>query len=147
MLWFLFARGRKPQCKVKSPRSLRFDKWQKLNSKSFVVLPNITWKFPSLFFLWFKDLFITWVNLPNKWEEHCKKEFVLMWRLWFTNIFFFHIMIKHVDLTIRNVGYINSLRKDIYVNFLVAVPGTVETAWPPEYFFGVGNSWGTIWPR
>lgn len=29
---------------------------------------------------------------------------------------------------IRNVGYINSLSKDIYVNFLVAVPGTVETA-------------------
>lgn len=49
MLWFLFARGRKPQCKVKSPRSLRFDKWQKLNSKSFVVLPDITWKIPSLF--------------------------------------------------------------------------------------------------
>lgn len=147
MLWFLFARGRKPQCKVKSPRSLCFDKWQKLNSKSFVVLPNITWKFPSFFFLWFKDLFITWVNLPNKWEEHCKKEFVLMWRLWFTNIFFLHKMIKHVDLMIRNVGYINSQSKDIYVNFLVAVPGTVETAWPPEYFFGVGNFWGTIWPR
>lgn len=51
-------------------------------------------------------------------------------------------MIKHVDLMIRNVGYINSLSKDIYVNFLVAVPGTVETAWPPEYFFGVGNSEG-----
>lgn len=147
MLWFLFARGRKPQCEVKSQRSLCFDKWQKLNSKSFVVLPNITWKFPSLFFLWFQDLFITWVNLPNKWEEHCWKEFVLMWRLWFTIIFFFHIMIKHVDLMIRNVGYINSLSKDIYVKFLVAVPGTVETAWPPEYFFGVGNSWGTIWPR
>lgn len=43
---------------------------------------------------------------------------------------------------IRNVGYINSLSKDIYVNFLVAAPGTVETAWPPEYFFGVGNSEG-----
>lgn len=42
--------------------------------------------------------------------------------------FFFHKMIKHVDLMIRNVGYINSLSKDIYVNFLVAVPGTVETA-------------------
>lgn len=42
--------------------------------------------------------------------------------------FFFHIMIKHVDLMIRNVGYINSQSKDIYVNFLVAVPGTVETA-------------------
>lgn len=51
-------------------------------------------------------------------------------------------MIKHVDLMIRNVGYINSLSKDIYVKFLVAVPGTVETAWPPEYFFGVGNSEG-----
>lgn len=75
----------------------------------------------------------------NKWEEYCKKEFVLMWRLWFMNIFFFYKMIKYVDLMIRNVGYINLLSKDIYVNFLVVVFGIVEIVWFLEYFFGVGN--------
>lgn len=54
--------------------------------------------------------------------------------------FFFHKMIKHVDLMIRNVGYINSQSKDIYVNFLVAVPGDSLT--PRIFFFGVGNSEG-----
>lgn len=47
---FICKRMEAWQCEVKSPRSLCFDKWQKLNSKSFLVLPNITWKFPSLFF-------------------------------------------------------------------------------------------------
>lgn len=140
MLWFLFARGRKPQCEVKSPRSLCFDKWQKLNSKSFVNLPNITWKIPSLF-IYGSRIFsllesicrINGKNIVKKnlfWCEDCD-----------SRIFFFHKMIKHVDLMIRNVGYFNSLSKDIYVNFLVAVPGTVETAWPPEYFFSV---WETL---
>lgn len=50
--------------------------------------------------------------------------------------FFFHKMIKHVDLMIRNVGYINSQSKDIYVNFLVAVPGDSLT---PRIFFWRGK--------
>lgn len=41
----------------------------------------------------------------------------------------------NVDLMIRYVGYISSWTKDVYVKFLVAVPGTVETAWPPQYYF------------
>lgn len=53
--------------------------------------------------------------------------------------FFFYKMIKYVDLMIRNVGYINLLSKDIYVNFLVVVFGIVEIVWFLEYFFGVGN--------
>lgn len=147
MLWFLFARGRKPQCEVKSPRSLCFDKWQKLNSKSFVVLPNITWKFPSLFFLWFKDLFITWVNLPNKWEEHCKKEFVLMWRLWFTNIFFFSYNDKACGFDDKKCRIYKLTEQGHLCEFSGGSTWNCGDSLTPRIFFWCGKLWGTIWPR
>lgn len=58
--------------------------------------------------------------------------------------FFFHKMIKHVDLMIRNVGYINSLSKDMHLCEFSggSTWNCGDSLTPRIFFFGVGNSEG-----
>lgn len=146
MLWFLFARGRKPQCEVKSPRSLCFDKWQKLNSKSFLVLPNITWKFPSLFFYGSRIFSllesicrIDGKNIVKKnlfWCEDCD-----------SRIFFFSYNDKACGFDDKKCRIYKLTEQGHLCEFSGGSTWNCGDSLTPRIFFWCGKLWGTMWPR